>query len=453
MVKVLIVDDEQNIVDSLRLILEHEGYSTDSCNDGYSAIEKITDNDYELVLLDIKMPGLDGLETLEKVKQIKPDVVVIMISGHGTIETAVESTKKGAYNFLQKPFPDLPELKIIFKNAIDFKKSRDEIKRLKSGLSEGIELIGTSKEILEVNELIDKYVKVDSNIFISGESGTGKDIIARQLHYKSTRAENAFVKINCANISNDKIDVELFGLFESGKLVMKGKIEEANGGTIYFDEVSNLSLDAQSKLLKVIEENKMTRSGYNKEVSLDLRYIFSTNKDMQQEIADGRFREDLFHRMNVLRINIPSLRERQEDIQILAEYFIDLISKANDVPAKKFSPQALSTLKSFRWPGNVRELKNFIERLIFSLDKTEIEVDDIEYPGTKHNKIISDLVNKNMSLNDFQNETEKIFISKMLNDYKYNVSKTAEALSIQRSHLYKLMSKYNIPLPSKMKDN
>lgn len=453
MVKVLIVDDEQNIVDSLRLILEHEGYSTDSCNDGYSAIEKITDNDYELVLLDIKMPGLDGLETLEKVKQIKPDVVVIMISGHGTIETAVESTKKGAYNFLQKPFPDLPELKIIFKNAIDFKKSRDEIKRLKSGLSEGIELIGTSKEILEVNELIDKYVKVDSNIFISGESGTGKDIIARQLHYKSTRAENAFVKINCANISNDKIDVELFGLFESGKLVMKGKIEEANGGTIYFDEVSNLSLDAQSKLLKVIEENKMTRPGYNKEVSLDLRYIFSTNKDMQQEIADGRFREDLFHRMNVLRINIPSLRERQEDIQILAEYFIDLISKANDVPAKKFSPQALSTLKSFRWPGNVRELKNFIERLIFSLDKTEIEVDDIEYPGTKHNKIISDLVNKNMSLNDFQNETEKIFISKMLNDYKYNVSKTAEALSIQRSHLYKLMSKYNIPLPSKMKDN
>lgn len=453
MVKVLIVDDEQNIVDSLRLILEHEGYSTDSCNDGYSAIEKITDNDYELVLLDIKMPGLDGLETLEKVKQIKPDVVVIMISGHGTIETAVESTKKGAYNFLQKPFPDLPELKIIFKNAIDFKKSRDEIKRLKSGLSEGIELIGTSKEILEVNELIDKYVKVDSNIFISGESGTGKDIIARQLHYKSARAENAFVKINCANISNDKIDVELFGLFESGKLVMKGKIEEANGGTIYFDEVSNLSLDAQSKLLKVIEENKMTRSGYNKEVSLDLRYIFSTNKDMQQEIADGRFREDLFHRMNVLRINIPSLRERQEDIQILAEYFIDLISKANDVPAKKFSPQALSTLKSFRWPGNVRELKNFIERLIFSLDKTEIEVDDIEYPGTKHNKIISDLVNKNMSLNDFQNETEKIFISKMLNDYKYNVSKTAEALSIQRSHLYKLMSKYNIPLPSKMKDN
>lgn len=453
MVKVLIVDDEQNIVDSLRLILEHEGYSTDSCNDGYSAIEKITDNDYELVLLDIKMPGLDGLETLEKVKQIKPDVVVIMISGHGTIETAVESTKKGAYNFLQKPFPDLPELKIIFKNAIDFKKSRDEIKRLKSGLSEGIELIGTSKEILEVNELIDKYVKVDSNIFISGESGTGKDIIARQLHYKSTRAENAFVKINCANISNDKIDVELFGLFESGKLVMKGKIEEANGGTIYFDEVSNLSLDAQSKLLKVIEENKMTRSGYNKEVSLDLRYIFSTNKDMQQEIADGRFREDLFHRMNVLRINIPSLRERQEDIQILAEYFIDLISKANDVPAKKFSPQALSMLKSFRWPGNVRELKNFIERLIFSLDKTEIEVDDIEYPGTKHNKIISDLVNKNMSLNDFQNETEKIFISKMLNDYKYNVSKTAEALSIQRSHLYKLMSKYNIPLPSKMKDN
>lgn len=194
MVKVLIVDDEQNIVDSLRLILEHEGYSTDSCNDGYSAIEKITDNDYELVLLDIKMPGLDGLETLEKVKQIKPDVVVIMISGHGTIETAVESTKKGAYNFLQKPFPDLPELKIIFKNAIDFKKSRDEIKRLKSGLSEGIELIGTSKEILEVKELIDKYVKVDSNIFISGESGTGKDIIARQLHYKSARAENAFVK-------------------------------------------------------------------------------------------------------------------------------------------------------------------------------------------------------------------------------------------------------------------
>lgn len=450
--KILIVDDEQSIIDSLSLILEHEGYEVEGCNDGYAAIDKVNRNGFDLVLLDIKMPKLDGIETLERIKEINSDIVVVMISGHGTIETAVEATKKGAYNFLQKPLPDLHELKIIIRNSIEFKKTRDEIKRLRNELVEGFELTGSSQAINNVLELIQKYSKVNSNVLITGESGTGKEVAARQLHYHSDRSSKPFVKINCANISSLKIDEELFGLFEDNKLILTGKLEEANGGTIFFDEISNLSLDAQSKLLKVIEENKMTRSGFEKEIELDLKFIFSTNKDILLEIEEQKFREDLYHRINVLQINMPSLRERPQDIKELVEYFTVSISKANNLPERKFSDQAISMLKTFRWPGNVRELRNLIERLIFTLDKNVIEPEDIEIPGTKHNKIISDLVNKDLSLNDFQNETEKIFITKMLSDYKYNVSKTAEALSIQRSHLYKLMNKYDIPLPSKMKE-
>ena len=450
--KILIVDDEQSIIDSLRLILEHEGYDADGCNDGFTAIEKIGNEEYDLVLLDIKMPGMDGIEALERIKKINKDIVVVMISGHGNIETAVEATKKGAYNFLQKPLPDLHELKIIIRNTIDYKKTRDEIKRLKQELVEGYELTGSSVLINNVRELVSKYSKVNSNVLITGESGTGKEITARQLHFHSDRSANPFVRINCANISDSKIDNELFGLYENNKLILKGKLEEANGGSIFFDEISNLSVDAQSKLLKVIEENRMTLAGLDKDISLDLKFIFSTNKDIQTEIEEERFREDFYHRINVLQINMPSLRERPEDINELVEYFTTTITKANNISDKKFSDPAISLLKTFRWPGNVRELKNLIERLIFTLDKNEIDSDDIEIPGTKHNKIISDLVNKNLSLNDFQNETEKIFITKMLRDYKFNVSKTAEALSIQRSHLYKLMSKYDIPLPSKMKE-
>jgi len=450
MQRILIVDDEQNILDSLSLILTYNNYHVDTCLEGFTAIEKVKSVDYDLILLDIKMPKMDGIEVLEKIMEINKDNVVIMISGHGSIETAVEATKKGAYNFLQKPLPDLHELKLTIRNAIVYKKSKEELKNYRQALLDSNKIVGSSKEIENVADLILKYADIKPNVFITGESGTGKMLVARQIHLHSSRSDKPFININCANLTEDNADEELFGLYEDKALKRMGQLENAQGGMILFDEISNLSLEVQSKILRVIEENKFTRMGKSDEINIDVRFMFSTNKDIESEIKDGNFRDDLFHRINVLRINIPPLRERPEDIEQLIKFF-GYICKAYNVKPKEFTEQALNKLKTFRWPGNVRELKNLIERLIFSVDKKIIDADDIEIPGTKHSKFLNDLINKNMSLNEFQNESEKIFIMKMLNDYKYNVTQTAEALKIQRSHMYKLMNKYNIPLPSKVK--
>ena len=451
MQRILIVDDEQNILDSLSLILTYNNYEVDTCLEGFTAIEKVKSVDYDLILLDIKMPKMDGIEVLEKIMEIDMDNVVIMISGHGNIETAVEATKKGAYNFLQKPLPDLHELKLTIKNAIEYKKSKEELKNYKQALLDSNKIVGSSNDIENVADLILKYADIKPNVFITGESGTGKMLVARQIHLHSSRADKPFININCANLTEDSADEELFGLYEDKVLKRKGQLESAQEGTILFDEISNLSLEVQSKILRVIEENKFTRMGKSDEINIDVRFIFSTNKDIESEIKDGNFRDDLFHRINVLRINIPPLRERPEDIEQLIKFFSGQICKVYNVKPKEFTEQALNNLKTFRWPGNVRELKNLIERLIFSVDKKVIDADDIELPGTKHSKFLNDLINKNMSLNEFQNESEKIFLMKMLNDYKYNITQTAEALKIQRSHMYKLMNKYNIPLPSKVK--
>jgi two-component system, NtrC family, nitrogen regulation response regulator NtrX len=448
--KILIVDDEQSILDVLLLVLTSEKHKVDTCMEGFSAIEKVKNNKYDLVLLDIKMPKMDGLEVLEKIIEIDKNLIVLMISGHGNFETAVEATKRGAYNYIQKP-PDLDELKLVIKNAIEYKKSKDEIEELRNELIESTNIIGTSEAIIEVKERIKKYSDLDLNVLIYGESGTGKMLVAKQLYLLSKRVDNPFIIVNCANLSDEKAEEELFGVFENGKLIRNGKLIESKGGYFLFDEISSLSLDVQSKILKVIEENKFKLPGQTEEIILDTRFIFTTNKNLEVEIVDGRFRDDLYHRINVLQIVIPALRDRAEDIEELIKSFTEQICKAYNINKKVFSDKAINHLKSFRWPGNVRELKNIIERLIFDLDKDIIDDDDIEIPGTKHSKLLNDLLNKNLTLNDFQNESEKVFIEKMLRDYKYNIVHTAEALKIQRSHLYKLLSKYNIPTPSKIK--
>ena len=448
--KILIVDDEQNIIDVLKLVLTSEKHNVDTCLEGFSAIEKVKSNKYDLVLLDIKMPKMDGLEVLEKILEIDRSLIVIMISGHGNYETAVEATKKGAYNYIQKP-PDLDELKIAIKNALEYKRSKDEIEELRTELIESNKIIGTSTAILDIKEKIKKYSDLDLNVLIYGESGTGKMLVAKQLHLNSKRSDKPFVVVNCANLSDDKADSELFGIFENGKLIRNGLLFEAKGGYFLFDEISSLSLEVQSKILKVIEENKFTRAGQNEEIILDTRFIFTTNKNLEVEMSEGRFREDLFHRINVLQITIPALRDRAEDIDEFVKSFSEQICKAYNINRKTFSDKAIANLRSFRWPGNVRELKNTIERMLFDIDKNIIEEEDIDIPGTKQSKEINDLLNKNLTLNDFQNESEKLFLMKMLKDYKYNIVHTAEALKIQRSHLYKLLSKYNIPTPSKIK--
>jgi two-component system, NtrC family, nitrogen regulation response regulator NtrX len=452
MSRILIVDDEKSIIDSISMILKHESYEVDGCLDGFCAIQKVKNNQYDLILLDIKMPRMDGIEVLEKIMEINKELVVIIISGHGTIETAVEATKKGAYNFLQKPLPDLHELKLTIRNAIEYKKSKDELKRLRDKISEENKIIGSSEIIADLKELVNKYADLNLNILITGESGTGKGLIARQIHLKSQRADKPFIEINCANINEEKIDQELFGVFE-GENIIPGKFEKAEGGTIYLDEIANLSTDIQSKLLNVIETNKITRQGSNIDIKLDVRFIFSSNRDLQEEVKNKNFREDFYHRINVLQIMLPPLRERPEDITGLVDYFNEKICNENNKNCKKFTDKAKILLKTFRWPGNVRELKNLIERLIFTVDLETIDAEDIELPGSRHLKEFNELFNKNMSLNDFQNESEKIFLIKMLNDYKYNITQTAEALQIQRSHMYKLMNKYNIPTPSRIKIN
>lgn len=448
--KILIVDDEQNILDVLRLVLSSERHKIDTSLDGFTAIEKVKKEKFDLVLLDIKMPKMDGLEVLEKIMEIDKRIIVIMISGHGTFETAVEATKRGAYNFIQKP-PDLEELKLTIRNALEYKKSKDEIEALKNELIESNSIIGTSEAIEEVKERIKKYSDLDINLMIYGESGTGKMLVAKQLHLNSKRSESPFITVNCANLIEDKADEELFGIYENDRVIRNGKLYEAGGGYFLFDEVSSLSLDVQSKILKVIEEKKYTPPGKKEEITLDVRFIFTTNKNLEDEISEGRFREDLFHRINVLQIVIPPLRDRAEDIEILVKTLTQQVCEAYNLNKKVFSEKAIGHLQSFRWPGNVRELKNTIERLIFDIDKDVINEDDIEIPGTKHSKLLNELLNKNLTLNDFQNESEKVFIEKMLRDYKYNIVHTAEALKIQRSHLYKLLSKYNIPTPSKIK--
>jgi two-component system nitrogen regulation response regulator NtrX len=275
--------------------------------------------------------------------------------------------------------------------------------------------------------------------------------VAKQIHYKSERSDKPFIVINCATLKEDKALEELFGYYENGIVINKSKFSEAEGGTILFDEITNLSPEIQSILLKVIDEGKFNRVGQNEEIKTDVRFLFTTNKDIQAVIQEGRFREDLFHRINVMNVPVPPLRERISDISVLVDYFISQICKIYNLSDKKFTADALERMKLFRWPGNVRELKNIIERLLITADTNEVNAEDIEIPDAKHSKQLNDLLNKNLSLNDFQNDSERIFILKMLGDYKYNISQTAEAMKIQRSHLYKLLSKYNIPTPTKVK--
>ncbi|HAY33916.1 MAG TPA: sigma-54 dependent transcriptional regulator [Ignavibacteria bacterium] len=446
--KILIVDDEENIIESISMILKSEGYETESCLSGAEAINKVKNSEYDLILLDIKMPRMDGIEVLEKIMEINSRQVVIMITGHGTIETAVEAIKKGAYNFLQKPLPDLYELKLIVKNAVEFKKSRDELIRVRKDLIETYKIVGSSEKIRNAVDLVKKFSKVNSNVLVTGESGTGKELAARLIHLYSDKADKPFIEISSANLPEEKTDLELFGGIEDGNFI-KGKFELAEGGTIFLDEISNLTGEVQSKLLKVLETNKIMRLGTNIEIHLNARFIFASNRDLLEEVKSGNLREDFFHRINVFRIDLPALREIPEDIQQLTEYFAKKFCTENNIPVKKFSKSAIDLLLSLRWAGNARELKNLVERLIISVDKKVIEYEDIEIPGSRHLKEFSELFNKNMTLNDFQNESEKIFLLKMLNDYKYNISQTADALKIQRSHLYKLLTKYDIPTPKK----
>lgn len=385
MAKILIIDDEKAIRSTLRDILRFENYITDEASDGEEALKKLQTNSYDLALCDIKMPKMDGIEVLELAKKEDIATPFIMISAHGTIETAVEATKKGAFDFIQKP-PDLNRLLITIKNALENKSLQSEAKTLRAVVSKSHEILGKSAAILDVKEMIAKVAPTEAKVLITGANGSGKELVARQLYLQSKRSRQAFVEVNCAAIPSELIESELFGhekgSFTSAIKNRTGKFELADGGTLFLDEIGDMSLSAQAKVLRAIQEKKITKVGGEKEIDVDVRIVAATNKNLKLEIQKGNFREDLYHRLAVVVIEVPSLDERKTDIPILVEDFLIKINKEYGGKPKNISQEAIEMLQKMSWTGNIRELRNVLERLYIMSNDT-INIDNVVKYGAK----------------------------------------------------------------------
>ncbi|MGB5780248.1 MAG: sigma-54 dependent transcriptional regulator [Eudoraea sp.] len=387
MSKILVIEDEAAIRRVLVKILseESEMYEVDEAEDGSIGLEMIKKTDYDLALCDIKMPKMDGVEVLQAAKKIRPEIPFIMISGHGDLDTAVNTMRLGAFDYISKP-PDLNRLLTTVRNALDKKELVQENKSLKKRVSKGYEMIGQSKEITTIKDMIDKVAPTDARVLITGSNGTGKELVAHWLHEKSDRSGAPFIEVNCAAIPSELIESELFGhvkgAFTSAVRDRAGKFEAANKGTIFLDEIGDMSLSAQAKVLRALQESKISRVGTDKDIKVDVRVIAATNKDLQHEIAEGKFREDLYHRLAVILINVPSLNDRREDIPLLIDHFAAKIASEQGVVTKKFTKKALELLKSYDWTGNIRELRNVVERLII-LGSTEITEEDVNLFASK----------------------------------------------------------------------
>jgi DNA-binding NtrC family response regulator len=373
MAKILVIDDEKSIRYTLKDIIEYEKHQVVVAEDGPEGLQKFSDEAFDAVFCDIKMPRMDGIEVLEKLIAQSSDIPIIMISGHGNIDTAVESIKKGAFDFIEKPL-DLNRLLITLRNALDRKQLVAETKVLKRKVSKMYDMVGQSESIVKVKEIIEKVAPTDARVLITGSNGTGKEIVAHWLHEKSQRATMPFIEVNCAAIPTELIESELFGhekgAFTSAVKDRKGKFEIANGGTLFLDEIGDMSLSAQSKVLRALQENKITRVGGDKDIKVDVRIIAATNKDLKQEIENHNFREDLYHRLSVILIQVPSLNSRLDDIPLLAAHFLELICKDYGMPTKSISSDAIAELQKIDWTGNIREFRNVIERLIILSDKS-----------------------------------------------------------------------------------
>jgi DNA-binding NtrC family response regulator len=387
MSKILIIEDEAAIRRVLTKILseENDTYQVEDAEDGLAGLEKIKNNDYDLVLCDIKMPKMDGVEVLEAVKKIKPEIPMVMISGHGDMETAIQTMRLGAFDYISKP-PDLNRLLNTVRNALDKKQLVVENKILKKKVSKNYEMIGESEPINHIKLMIDKVAQTEARVLITGPNGTGKELVAHQLHEKSQRANFPLIEVNCAAIPSELIESELFGhvkgAFTSAVKDRAGKFEAADKGTIFLDEIGDMSLSAQAKVLRALQENIITRVGADKDIKVDVRVVAATNKDLKKEIAEGRFREDLYHRLAVILINVPSLNERRDDIPLLISHFAEKIASEQGNTVKEFSPKAIKLLQEYDWTGNIRELRNVVERLII-LGGNEISENDVKMFASK----------------------------------------------------------------------
>ena len=387
MSKILIIEDEAAIRRVLTKILteENDTYQVEEAEDGVAGFEKIKNNDYDLVLCDIKMPKMDGVEVLEAVKKIKPEIPMVMISGHGDMETAINTMRLGAFDYISKP-PDLNRLLNTVRNALDKKQLVVENKILKKKVSKNYEMIGESEAINHIKVMIEKVAQTEARVLITGPNGTGKELVAHQLHEKSERANFPLIEVNCAAIPSELIESELFGhvkgAFTSAVKDRAGKFEAADKGTIFLDEIGDMSLSAQAKVLRALQESMITRVGADKDIKVDVRVVAATNKDLKKEITEGRFREDLYHRLAVILIKVPALNERRDDIPMLISHFADKIASEQGNAVKKFSAAAINLLKEYDWTGNIRELRNVVERLII-LGGSEISENDVKLFASK----------------------------------------------------------------------
>lgn len=386
MARILIIDDEKAICNTLKDILTYEKYEVEIANDGAEGLKKAEAGNFDLVLSDIKMPKMDGIELLSKLQELNPELPVVMISGHGTIETAVDALKKGAYDYISKP-PDLNRLLVTVRNALERTSLITETKTLKRKIFKTREMIGESPMIGEIKQIIDKVAPTEARVLVTGSNGTGKELVARWIHEKSNRANGPLIEVNCAAIPAELIESELFGhekgAFTSAIKQRIGKFEQASGGTLFLDEIGDMSLSAQSKVLRALQENKITRVGGEKEITVSPRVVAATNRDLKNEIEKGNFREDLYHRLSVILIHVPSLNERKDDIPLLANFFVNEICEDYGMPIKSFSNEALKELQKINWTGNIRELRNVVERLVILSDKKITEKEVIQFAGKK----------------------------------------------------------------------
>lgn len=443
---ILLVDDEQSIRDMLRMTLEYEDYNVADVESGIKAIEQINDIRPDAILLDVKMSGLDGMETLERLQSSHPHIPVILLTGHGTIETAVEATKKGAFDFLTKP-PDREKILITLRNAILQTALLQENLRMREEIEGQDTMVGSTQLMQALRDTISRVAPTEAYVLITGENGTGKELVARAIHRQSERADSELVEVNCAAIPQELIESELFGhekgAFTGATSQRIGKFEQADGGTLLLDEIGDMSLPAQAKVLRVLEEGAFERVGGNKRVSVDVRVIAATNKDLSTEIQEGNFREDLYHRLNVIPIHVPPLRERREDIPDLIIFFLQESCRKNKLPLRTIREDATKRLQNMNWSGNVRELRNAVERLAIMVAE-EITPEDVERFVVGSPDDFETTISMDATFQEFKDQAEMLFLRRQLERYDWNVSRTAEELGIQRSHLYKKINKYGL---------
>ena len=439
--RILIVDDEPGIRESLAGILQDEGFAAEAVGTGEECLEKLAADCFDAVLLDVWLPGMDGLAVLEKAREAPPAgaPVFIMISGHGSIESAVRATKLGAFDFLEKPLT-IERVLVVLRNALEHRRLQLEVAELRQAARPKPEIIGESVPIKALRQQIALMAATNGRVLIYGESGTGKELVAHAIHAQSGRAEGPFVEVNCAALPDDLIEAELFGQRPVAPGVMAakiGKFEKADGGTLFLDEVGDMSLRVQAKLLRVLDEQRIEPVGASQPVQVDVRVIASTNKNLEEEIERGNFREDLFYRLNVIPFEVPPLRERVEDIPLLAEHFLEEFAAAYGRKRKELTPEAVRVLQQYPWPGNVRELKNLMERIVIMYPQTRIDARHIPLPAGR--RAAERAQERPVSLQEVRQEAERRYILKKLEETGGNITRTAELLGLERSNLYKKM--------------